>query len=502
MEKSIYRMICENINDGVLNEGFSLSDEGLPGVSFAPGAFDGMCIYHMGYSGLNAAETKQMAQAIKYASDGDYEKADDLFAEWTKRNRAVSVVDDLQKYVIDHQNELNLGNICNTALSMVRSSWHAECVKIGLELLELFRVDEEDIREMIRNLSLYEEFSLFALWNIRKWEDGNQEVFELAKKLGSWGKIHAVEILQPQTEEIRRWLLFEGTFNEVVNAYSAYTCWQKSGAEEILSGQPSEETYKALLKLINALLDEGPVRGISLLEDPEKTLLRLTELAGQYELDTDDYQVFLSLRHWADDREEPIRSLSSACIDLLHSEHCLRLVREAVKRGKALELAEELGIPFRTQLLECLKHDFENYYCSCGYLMNDRIYVEPVLRVFRKNLPLSQMEGEPEDSLGFGEKYRKYDQLQFVLQELGNLPLTGMDLMMAGLKSPVSRNRNRVLANLKEWVKMKGQPLETLCPQLYEAVRRMREKEVNAGGKHMIEELLSGKTTFDEDEEE
>lgn len=33
------------------------------------------------------------------------------------------------------------------------------------------------------------------------------------------------------------------------------------------------------------------------------------------------------------------------------------------------------------------------------------------------------MEGEPEDNLGLGEEYRSYNQLQFILQELGSYPL-------------------------------------------------------------------------------
>lgn len=134
--------------------------------------------------------------------------------------------------------------------------------------------------------------------------------------------------------------------------------------------------------------------------------------------------------------------------------------------------------------------------------MDSPDYVEPTLQLFRKNLPLSDMEGEPEDNLGLGEEYRSYNQLQFILQELGSYPLMGMDFMIAGLKSPVISNRNRVLANLKIWIQARQMPLSELSPELYTLVGQLREKEVNDGAMEMIVPLLEGQTIFINNDEE
>ena len=92
-----------------------------------------------------------------------------------------------------------------------------------------------------------------------------------------WGRIHAVEHLKPDTEEIRHWLLTEGTINSVTNSYSALTCWYKSQAESILFGQPTPEEYKGITILIEGLLNEGPVQGISALKNAEQVLQRFLE---------------------------------------------------------------------------------------------------------------------------------------------------------------------------------------------------------------------------------
>ncbi len=305
MGKSVYQQITDHIHDGVLDGDFSLSEETAGGAPFlfAPGALDGMSMYHMSHGGLDSDGAKQMAAALKAAAKGDAQEADTLFYEWTKEHRAVNYVDDLQKYAIDHAKKLDPGNVHRAALAMILHSEHIECVKIGLELLELFSEPAEDVKEIVRRLGLYDEFTLFSVWNMQEWKNGNQEVFLLARKTYGWGRIHAVERLEPETEEIRRWLLTEGTVNSVTNAYSSLTCWRKSGAESVLFGKPAPIEFKGIMTLIAGLLDEGPVPGISQLENAETVLLRFLELASEYPLTADDYDTVRSAREWVDNEE-------------------------------------------------------------------------------------------------------------------------------------------------------------------------------------------------------
>lgn len=167
---------------------------------------------------------------------------------------------------------------------------------------------------------------------MQKWDGGNDEIFALAKKVHSWGRIHAVERLEPETDEIRCWLLTEGTINEVVNAYSSLTCWQKSGAEEILAGQPTREEFKAISPLIEGILDEGPVPGISELENAEAVILRFLQLSSEYTLGADEYDVILAIRHWAEDEDVNLPSVYSSCDQILHSQACTDTILAASKK--------------------------------------------------------------------------------------------------------------------------------------------------------------------------
>ena len=370
MEKSIYELIRSALVDGVLPDHFSLPDEADSApVKFAPGAFDGIAIFHMGLDELDDEGRVKLGEALASASTGKREETDALFFEWTKKHRALSMVDEIGDYVRAHQAELKIGYMYQSAKYMILHSAHIECVKIGLELLELFRGPMADVEEAVRTLGLCDEFTIFAVWNLRKWENGNGEIFDLVKKVHGWGRIHAVEFLEPDTEEIRRWLLMEGAENDVMAAYSALTVWEKCDAEELLREKPTAEEYAAVLRLIDGLLDEGPCPGMSRVENAESVLLRVLELAAEYVPTEEGCATFLGMKHWAEKRNAPMTAVITACDEVLHLPECLGIIRDAVREGKALDLAEELGLPFREDLLRVMRSDFAAHYSDVRYLM-------------------------------------------------------------------------------------------------------------------------------------
>ncbi|MBQ6294045.1 MAG: hypothetical protein IJK77_09375 [Lachnospiraceae bacterium] len=504
MEKSIYERISENIADGELVKGFSLPEESDSApVKFAPGAFDGICIYHMGPDELDDEGRAALGEALASASTGKHEQTDALFFEWTKKHRAIGMVDEIQNYVREHKEELKIGYMYQSAKYIILHSAHIECVKIGLELLELFRAPFADVEEAVRVLGLYDEFTIFAVWNIRQWEDGNLEVFGLARKVHGWGRIHAIEFLEADTDEIRRWLLTEGCVNDVMPAYSALTVWEKCGAEEILRGKPSREEFKAILRIVEALLDEGPCPGISQVENAENVLLRLLELAPDHYLTAEDLSVILAVKRRAENKKEPLTAVISACDGVLRLPLSVMVIRDAVREGKAQELAQELGLPFREDLLRAMRADFERHCGKVSWLMNDgEYYAEQAMALFREKLPLAKMKGDPIDDLCLGDEYRNHNILQYMIQELDGRLLHGTDFIMTGLASPVSRNRNRALKVLQAWVKASGRPLAELAPPLYQAVQMLRSKEINAGARFLADPLLEGKTEFEDEKYE
>ena len=258
-----------------METGFELqNDNDREEIRFAPGAMDGICLYHMGFDPLEEADNKRLEELIMLAGKGDTAGAEHGFAEFCKKHRAITIIDELQECIIDNKENLAPKVMFDFAVNMFRNSSETECVKIGLIILELFNTqNNEEIKEAIRAVGSSDEFTFFALLNMRRWSTAEKEILECAKRVRGWGRIHCVDHIEPKDNETKEWLLFNGTDNDVMSAYSAWNVFIKSDVPALLRrGNLKYEEMHAILKITAALMDEGPVSGISNFDNPETFL--------------------------------------------------------------------------------------------------------------------------------------------------------------------------------------------------------------------------------------
>lgn len=300
---SLYAYISSSVIDGNLPEDFSLPKNNNDNeISWLDGALDGVTVYHTATSIMSEEQITIMKNAVGNANENNFDDADRLFCELGKNVRAISVIDELQSYVIENRDSLSANNLYNYAIHAIMYSADTECVKFGFCLLELFNTDNsEKLKDIVRIMGLSDEFSIFAIFIMRSWTDGNNEVFQLAKKIHGWGRIHAIEQIEPETKEIMEWIFRDGVHNTILPAYSALVCWQKSNAENILKGNISKEDFSGIRDLIQGLIDEGPVPGISQLENSIEIITTFLNKAKNIELDDADYDVIQNISAYYED---------------------------------------------------------------------------------------------------------------------------------------------------------------------------------------------------------
>ena len=506
---SIYNIIKANITDGKLPEHFSLPvpedrDQEIP---FADGAMDGIYIYHMEHTDMTEEDKAQMAVAVSCLNRADYEGSDKELKKLGRMASAIGSIDEMQQYIRSHAHNpndkpdpdnpgeirLSLKNICDIARRLIAESENKESVKFGLLICEIFRSHPDQIKEVITTLGLSDEFTIFTVWNMLNWENGNSLIFDLIKKVRGWGRIHALEQLQPETPEIRRWIFMEGVDNDVMPAYSALTAWEKSDALDIIKSDLTTEEFHAAGFLMDALLDEGPVAGISALEEPEEALSAYMDQAEKQELNINDYDTILRIRNWASEDRANIPSIMTRCENVLNTPTCKAMAASAVGEGKAYELAETLGIDYSKTLFENMKNDFEKYHPQCFRLMEHEEYVDPVIQLFMEKLPLDEMKTGPTTSSGLGPEYSEYSKLLFIIQELSNYPGKGEELLAAGLNSPVVNNRFTSVRVLKDWTKITDKPIKQISPMLHGELYKLPSHEPVPEIKSDILDLLRGK---------
>ena len=203
----------------------------------------------------------------------------------------------LQSRIVDSHDALDLGNVFNFAVTMAIRSPNRKVVKLALGMIAAFKPGEE-VRAFVRTLGLSDEFTLFAAMAMQSWADPNAEWFDLAKRVTGWGRVHLVRMLRPETPEIRRWLLREGVHNDIMPQYSALDCWIKADVPAALAGPLSREDFSGIRDIIEALLDEGPVPGISGIEDAEAHLRTFLKRAESMALDDRDREVLSAVRDY------------------------------------------------------------------------------------------------------------------------------------------------------------------------------------------------------------
>lgn len=292
-ECPIYEYIKKHTEDGRLPEGFQIP--WIRGM-WAPGAQDGVYLYHMAPLQPDPAREQQILEALTIMSEAETTDAArevfDIFEEIEETTSIVRLYDEIIRVIAAHQADLDLENLLNFGDWLICYGVSLLSVKLGLTVIAAFNVPF--VEEVMTEFGVYDEFTYYAARVLTQgnWANGNEELFTLAKNVRGWGRIHAVEYLRPETQEIRDWLLYEGADNEIMSQYSADVCLQKAGAENRLDSGLSAREFEAIGKLLEAaLVEAGPRPGIT---DGERILPKYLAKEGQFPIDPRLKQMILN----------------------------------------------------------------------------------------------------------------------------------------------------------------------------------------------------------------
>ena len=495
-KQSVYEFMASQIRDGVLPRTFSLpSGEETHGqLKWVDGAMDGLYLSRTAHGEIPQEALDAVSAAAEAASSGDMERADRAFSELTRQFQAIAVADVLLDYISDHAEDLNAGNIYRFAIHLMIESAEREEVKLGLTMTQLFDSSDEILRDIIRSLGLSDEFTLYALLNMLRWDNANEEVFDLARHVHGWGRIHAVERLEPVTEEISEWLLTEGIRNDIMPEYSALTVFRKAGVDERLQEEKMDPVlFRAAGQVLSALLKEGPAEGISAVEGSAGVLLHYLDQAERQQPGTEDYELISQIYYYAAEKGSGDRiwnALSGRAAGMLHTPAAEESVKEGLKNGQGIELAIALGIPYQKEVFLQMQKDFAHRYHYCGYLMDNPAWSEAVLDLYRKRIDLEDLEDDPREEMGLGEEFEVYMQLDSLLSAMKGDCRTAGDILMKTLAAPVVRTRYLTLQCLKEWTAKAQQPLSALSQRLSGRLREVYAREPREDLRKQMKELL------------
>lgn len=496
MKGSIYEYIKSNLDeDGLLPERFSLPDEGDSNkLKFAAGAMDGILIYHASRDAMDekAHEFIEILDAF-CEKRGESEKT--KIIAFLKEYGVLGIIDPLLVGIFNGKSNSKPNEVFEVAYNFMIESGDVELVKLGIVLMGLFDIgDYENCLEVVLTLGKYDEFSLYSIVCVSSTKDGNELIFKLAKELRAWGKIHAVERLEPTREEIKDWIIKYGCSNAVHNSYLGLVCAEKGNMIDYLrKSELDDETFAGISTIIDALLDEGPVAGIGIYEYADEALGLFLNHVKMSSISLKTLVVVLNIKDWAEDNEEfDIVDLCEGIILDGKWEPIVKKVIESEDENEfysAWEIAKKLNFNINEQLYNVVnKYPIEYGYCISS-LYSSKDYAQKVTDLYEKALPLSSIATGMGDLIGIGPDFKNQGCLDYVLQELGEYPQMGIELVKTGLNSPVVRNRNGSCAVLEKWIEKTEKPLDEISKELYELVNDIKKIEVNEELKDRLSKL-------------
>jgi hypothetical protein len=300
-EHVVYEHIKNNIGeDGRLPSMFDLNIiNGIgtkQGAKVVPGFLDGVLVKHsvnMGNPGNPVeAATEAADLLLTYFLAGGDDLLDDV-EKILDKNSSLSIAEylpnafrnEMKEYMqssahgsIDRYSLLE--DCLDACLNLIKTSKNIDLIKIAIAILDpLGPVDIDKTIEVLTILATSDEFTLYAVVAIEKWSkfiDTDALIFDIAKKVDGWGRVHAVNHLDLEIKEIREWLVRECCNTTYMAEYIALLCAYAGDIISILRSQEpiDSELAKGISIIMETLLaDDVPGYGISAYKHAEEALL-------------------------------------------------------------------------------------------------------------------------------------------------------------------------------------------------------------------------------------
>ena len=508
---SIHDHIVRHVREGELvlaPGGDELPDEAKvrskSGFGWVPGALDGAFGHHGGGGESEAAATSVHKAFVALTRRATADRAAALYALLTSHN-ALDYLDTLLQRIVDQQ-DADAERLYRVARWLATSAPDREPVKVAVALLGIVSGAEDD-RALLSTLGRHEEFTLYSVVALQnRTPHDERTLYELARRVNGWGRIHLVERLaETKDDEIRAWMLREGYQNSVMYEYTALICARTGGLVEALRlADPDDALLKGAGDLLHTLISGrgGPAEGIEVYADgAEATELLLRYLRPREDLSLDQFLQVLEIRRFLDASEDiladpafgwPARraGIIGHATAILGRPGWREQVRRELgnpDRGRfwtAAEAAKEVGIDPWEHYFERTRRGDDFWWHLMKTDDTDRL--DRALRFAAEVVPLDELASGPSDALGLGPGYEHHHVLDWILGGLVRFPGKGWEFIRAGLRSPVTRNRNTALHALGAW------PREAWPDAAVALIRRVVDEEPNSETRENARKLRDG----------
>ncbi|MCR5357201.1 MAG: hypothetical protein K6E63_07330 [Lachnospiraceae bacterium] len=500
--KSIFERIDEIVKEnGCVPQGYVLED------ALKPGEIPSV---HMGeQEGLIGRPVKPVKREVLL-------KAVNMIKESLKINARLAVhsFDDnnlgfrvadirgqLLKHIVDNIKDYDPHKLSTLAYSLVIFGKKLETVKLGLLLLVLFNFsDDEVVKKHLITLGLYEEFTSYVISNVAGWpkQTSDHVYYVYAQRLTGWGKINAMERIEPINDEVKEWILCHGCSNDISYGYLGKTAYEKSGLEErLLKGNLTSEEMQGARDIMRGLLTGGGTGGLLDLEQPAKLTkaylneqvshtVRLEDISNMYEL-----RKFLL--NWDKQGKNEDAEASLKLIErILSLSDAEEMIREGLLYDPDIAVcaARDGSIDVSDELLRLTREDFRRYFAFASYFLKDERRVGDYIDICEEKLNGRDFDVIVTDQENVEVNTWRLDQ---ILKYLGRYPGMGSKIVVTAMGSAIPMYRSAAADVIGQWEELQKKNIKKISPEVFHSLKKVRKKESDGDLKKRWDELADYK---------
>ncbi len=515
---SIYEHIKQHIQPGVrglAEGGYQLPDEDRRSkegeLRWGRGSMDGVLSHHMGEGG-DTTRAKMLCDYVKaFCATPTVTNLSTVY-NFILEDQMFPLVDGFLALLMEDSQEVDTERLFELGYVLATQGADQEPVKCGLAILGLYHGDGP--MEVLQTLGRHDEFTLYSAVGLSNLPEGSdQAIWELAKQVDGWGRIHTVERLKETDDpQIQDWLLHEGYRNSILNEYLAYISAVTGGLRDaITQSEVEDRTLSAAGELIIALTKGGPAPGMDDYDDGAEAVAAYVTHMRERARSLKEFNILAWIRDyvteedvdwtaresngWTKGVRQQVRDI---CEGVLGDEKWRAMVLADLASGddkvfnRASSAARELGIDTWSYSLARLEEkplEPSRWSDVVSYCATYRI--DELVSFAKRVLPLDKIATGPDESLGLKPESAAHDCLNYVLQALRKHPGKGVELIKVGLNSPVIPNRNMAVYALSAWGRANWPD------ELAKALKKAVELEPEDDLKMRMQQVLDGQTLED-----
>ncbi|AVM42122.1 hypothetical protein [Fastidiosipila sanguinis] len=532
MTKSIYQKIIENLDsEGKLTQPFSVYDieAGLDPFVY-DGAFDSVLFLHERRIRILVKRLNVYKEIWKMFKSG---KKTSIDLAWKSLEQALAedgtskVLEVLLIDLKDLQQEDFYPLFLEKVKTALKESRNVELIKFCLGVLELEDELDDEVKAVIFTLALADEFTFYASLVISNWENSDEVLFNLIKKVSAWGRIMTLPKINLKNIEVNQWLYEKGWQNFAKPEYQASIILANSELTNLLNlSNLNEENYEFLTRMLyySSVIEPGVVRIYNTSLDKQIEILKAWLNAfNEYELNYLSIIVFMQLYNSYRNLKLMFESMNQE--DFMHEDEeklkvdftFLEIFMEEEKFDDLLDYFEESYNfeLFKSYIDELGDRENVLFALQLGTLefgpyLEDAIQSDPVS--YLEVLKIYAIQGHPDltkvldvyrdiidlVSIAVGPKTPRFS-LQMsdneklmtgVLAEIKYSPRIGSDFIIAGLQSSHESVRLSAVNTLRKWLKFSEFKLDDIDEGLEDLIYLVLDYEDFPNIRNLYREIV------------